>query len=120
YGSDDEYTDLAERSIRLWRKWNVELGAKLFHEVGFLCMRQRELRPGDFEYESLELLQDRGHNIERVHAAALRKRFPCWNADRFCDGFLDHEAGYAESGRVVAMLLERAKSAGVDVRAAKF
>src|SRR5205807_9929863 len=26
YGADEEYTDLAERSIKLWRDWNKEFG----------------------------------------------------------------------------------------------
>ena len=32
YGADEDYTELAERSIRLWRKWNEEFGAELYHE----------------------------------------------------------------------------------------
>src|SRR5438046_3617766 len=59
YGADEEYTELAERSIRLWRKWNVELSAPLYHEVGFLFMRQREMQREDFEWESLEVLKGR-------------------------------------------------------------
>jgi glycine/D-amino acid oxidase-like deaminating enzyme len=118
YGPDEDYTELAERSIPNWRKWNVELGEELYHEVGFLFMRQRRMRPGDFEYESFQLLQRRGHKVERIDSAQLGKRFPAWNAERFCDGFLDHEAGYAESGRVVAALCERASN-GVPLRVGK-
>src|SRR5713101_8132910 len=51
YGADEDYTELAERSIKLWRKWNKELGVKLYHEIGFLFLRQRSMQPGDFEYE---------------------------------------------------------------------
>jgi glycine/D-amino acid oxidase-like deaminating enzyme len=121
YGADEDYTELAERSIPIWRKWNVEFGNEFYHEVGFLFMRQRKMRPGDFEYESFSLLEHRGHKVERIDSAKLRARFPAWNAERFCDGFLDLEAGYAESGRVVAALLERAKSLGVKlVEGARF
>ena len=116
YGADDEYTDLAERSRELWRKWNVEFSDELYHEVGFLCMRQRPMQPGDFEYESLRLLERRGHRIERVNSDYLRRHFPAWNADRYSDGFLDFEAGYAESGRAVATLIKRAKSLEVELR----
>ncbi|MEY2531109.1 MAG: hypothetical protein QOI96_1194 [Verrucomicrobiota bacterium] len=116
YGADEDYTALAERSIALWRDWNKTFGIELYHEVGFLCMRQRELRPGDFEYESVQLLKRRGHKIEHIDSAQLRERFPAWNAERYAEGFFDHEAGYAESGRVVATLLERAKSLGVELR----
>ncbi len=116
YGADADYTELAERSIELWRKWNTELGVELYHEIGFLFVRQRAMQPGDFEYESFKLLEKRGHKVERIDSAELRKRFPAWNAERYPDGFLDLEAGYAESGRVVATLVEKAKILGVELR----
>jgi sarcosine oxidase / L-pipecolate oxidase len=116
YGVDTEYTTLAERSIKLWRRWNDEFGIKLYHEVGFLFLRQRQMQPGDFEYESLKVFEQRDHEMERMNTAQLRKRFPAWNAERYPDGFLDREAGYAESGRVVGTLIERARSLGVELR----
>jgi glycine/D-amino acid oxidase-like deaminating enzyme len=116
YGADKEYTELAERSREIWQQWNVEFGVELYHEVGFLCMRQRPMQAGDFEYESLRLLERGGHRIERVNSDYLRRHFPAWNANRYLDGFLDFEAGYAESGRVAALLIERAKSMGVALR----
>jgi glycine/D-amino acid oxidase-like deaminating enzyme len=116
YGRDEDYTELAERSIKLWRKWNEEFGVELYHEVGVMFVRQRELQPGDFEYESFRSLQRRGHKVERVNSAQLWRRFPAWNPELFRDGVLEIEAGYAESGRVVAKLLERAKSLGIELR----
>jgi glycine/D-amino acid oxidase-like deaminating enzyme len=115
YGADEDYTELAERSIKLWRKWNEEFGVELYHEVGVMFVRQREMKPGDFEYESFKLLQQRGHKVERMNSAQLWKRFPAWNPELFRDGILEVEAGYAESGRVVAELIKRAKSLGVEL-----
>ena len=116
YGTDKEYTAMARRSIELWREWNEELGLELYHEVGALFMRQEEMRPGDYEYDSFKLLERRGDKVERINSAQLRERFPAWNAEQYHDGILEPEAGYAESGRVVAALVERAKSLGVDLR----
>src|SRR5881275_2575063 len=48
YGADEFYTELAERSIPLWRKWNIEFGVQLYHETGVMFVRQREMKPGDF------------------------------------------------------------------------
>jgi glycine/D-amino acid oxidase-like deaminating enzyme len=79
-------------------------------------MRQAAMQPGDFEFESFELLKRCDHKVERIDSAQMRKRFPAWNADLYPDGFLDHEAGYAESGRVVRVLVEQAKSVGVQLR----
>jgi glycine/D-amino acid oxidase-like deaminating enzyme len=116
YGADEEYTGLAERSIGLWRQWNEEFDLPLYHEVGDMFLRQAEMQPGDFEYESLRLFEQRGRKFERITSAQLRQRFPAWNADLHWDGILDPDGGYAESGRVVAALVHRAKSLGVELR----
>jgi len=116
YGADEEYTELAERSIKRWRDWNKEFGVELYHEVGVMFVRQQQMKPGDFEFESFKILEQRGHKIERMNSARVWKRFPVWNPKLFRDGVLELEAGYAESGRVVAKLIERAKSLGVELR----
>src|ERR1700751_1149042 len=80
YGPDEDYTLLAERSISLWHEWNAEFGTELYHEVGFLFLRQDVMQPGDFEFESLRLLEKHGHKVERIDSAKLRKLFPVWNS----------------------------------------
>jgi glycine/D-amino acid oxidase-like deaminating enzyme len=115
YGADEDYTELAERSIKLWRKWNEELGIELYHETGVMFVRCREMKPGDFEYESFKLLEQRGHKVERMNSAQKWQRFPAWNPELFRDGVLEIEAGYAESGRAVTTLVQRAKSLGVEL-----
>jgi glycine/D-amino acid oxidase-like deaminating enzyme len=116
YGADDDYTELAERSIKLWRKWNEEFGIELYHEAGVMFVRRREMKPGDFEYESFKTLERHGHKVARMNSAQLWRRFPAWNHELFRDGLLEIKAGYAESGRVVAALIQRAKSAGIELR----
>lgn len=116
YGADEDYTALADRSIKLWRKWNEEYSVELYHEVGVMFVRRREMKPGDFEHESFKTLQKRGHKIERMNSAQLWKRFPAWNPELYRDGVLELEAGYAESARVVATLIGRAKSLGIELR----
>jgi sarcosine oxidase / L-pipecolate oxidase len=116
YGADEEYAALAERSIPLWRECNREFGTKLYHEVGFLFLRRQEMQPGDFEFESLRVLEQHGRKVERIDSTTLRERFPAWNAERYRDGFLERRAGYVESGRALALLIERAKSSGVELR----
>jgi glycine/D-amino acid oxidase-like deaminating enzyme len=116
YGADEDYTALAERSIKLWRQWNKEFGTKLYHEVGVMFVRRRKMEPGDFEHESLKLLEKRGLKVARMDKPQLWKHFPAWNAEVYRDGVLEIEAGYAESGHAVARLIERAKSLGVKLR----
>jgi glycine/D-amino acid oxidase-like deaminating enzyme len=115
YGADEEYAALAERSIPLWREWNREFGAQLYHEIGFLFLRQQQMQPGDFEFESLRVLKQHGRKVKRIDSATLRECFPAWNAERYCDGIFERQAGYVESGRVVALLVKRAKSLGVEL-----
>src|SRR5260370_32455088 len=45
YGADEDYTALAERSIKLWRQWNRQFGLELYHKTGVLFLRQRKLQP---------------------------------------------------------------------------
>ena len=116
YGADEEYTDLAKRSIDLWRKWNEQFGVELYHEVRVMFVRRREMKPGDFEFESFKMLKKRGHKIERMNSVRFWKRFPAWNPELYLDGVLELEAGYAESGRVVSTLVRRAKSLGIELR----
>ncbi|HEY4257991.1 MAG TPA: FAD-dependent oxidoreductase [Candidatus Udaeobacter sp.] len=116
YGADEDYTALAERSIKLWRKWNQEFSVELYHEVGVMFVRRREMELGDFEHESFKILKRRGHKIERMNSARLWKRFPAWNPELYRDGVLELEAGYAESGSAVATLIGRATSLGIELR----
>src|SRR5438876_10853077 len=69
YGADEDYTALAERSIRLWRKCNEEFGVELYHEVGVMFVRRREMKPGDSEHESFKIFERRGHTNERLNSA---------------------------------------------------
>jgi glycine/D-amino acid oxidase-like deaminating enzyme len=116
YGADEDYTALADRSIELWRKWNEEYSVELYHEVGVMFVRRQEMKPGEFEHESFKILERCGHKIERMNSARFWKRFPAWNPELYRDGVLELEAGYAESGRVVATLIGRAKSLGIELR----
>ena len=116
YGADEDYTALAERSIKLWRQWNEEFDTKLYHEAGVMFVRRAKMEPGDFEHDSLKLLEKRGLKVARMNTPRLWNRFPSWNPELYSDGVLEIQAGYAESGRTVATLIERAKSAGVELR----
>jgi sarcosine oxidase / L-pipecolate oxidase len=54
--------------------------------------------------------------VARMNGPQLWQRFPAWNPELYRDGVLEIEAGYAESSRVVGILLGRAKSLGVRLR----
>src|SRR3954471_4207 len=55
YGADEADTALAEQAIAGWRRWNLELGAELFHETGVLFLRRTPLSAGTLEQDSLDV-----------------------------------------------------------------
>ena len=116
YGADEDYTALADRSIPIWREWNRKFGVELYHETGVLFVCEQPMCPGDFEYESARVLEKHRHPFDRFNCEEFHQRFPAFAPDRFQDGFFDPVAGYAESGRTVATLVEYAKSIGVELR----
>lgn len=113
YGSDELYTAMMEEAFVGWRGWNDDWGEPLYHETGFLVLAGGPMLAGGFEHDSYVLLQSRGHSIQRLDSAQIRKRFPDWMADGYPDGYFNPVGGYAESGNVVAKLVEQARQSGV-------
>ncbi|HID50857.1 MAG TPA: sarcosine oxidase, partial [Anaerolineae bacterium] len=65
------------------------------------------------------LLIKRGHRPDRLEPDDIRRRFPAWNADLYVDGFYHARGGYAESGRVIEALADKADIEGVYLRAGR-
>ncbi|MGZ6125031.1 MAG: FAD-dependent oxidoreductase, partial [Myxococcales bacterium] len=98
-----------------WRRWNRDFGETLYHQTGLLFLRPTPLSPGTLEQDSFEVLARRGHRVERLDAAAIAARFPAWNARRYPHGIHDPDGGFAESGKVIARLVARAREEGVEL-----
>ena len=116
YGADQAYTALAEESIEGWRRWNRDFAVALYHETGLLLLRRAPLAAGSLEQDSFEVVAGRGHRPELLDAAAIRARFPAWNADVYRHGTYNPEGGFVESGRVVSRLVDEARNLGVELR----
>src|SRR5437016_9514359 len=76
YGPDEDYTALADRCIPVWREWNKQFNAELYHETGVLFVCQQTMRPGDFEFESARVLEKQGHRFEKFDSVTFHQRFP--------------------------------------------
>src|SRR5207244_4856975 len=61
YGADEAYTALAEKAIEGWKRWNEELGERLYHETGLLLLRPSPPAPGTIEQDAYDVLPGRGH-----------------------------------------------------------
>lgn len=116
YGDDVFYSALAEEAMEGWEEWNRRWGQRLFHPEGFLVLASGSMEPGGFEHESWRVLRERGHRLERMDPRTLAARHPAWNSERYPDGYFNPRAGWVESGRVMARLVEEAREAGVEIR----
>lgn len=116
YGRDTLYMDLADKAIQGWRDWNQRWGVEMFHEAGLLVVTDQPMAPGSFEYETFALLDERGHQPQRIDSGTLTQRFVQWNAEKYVDGYYNPVAGWAEAGNVVARLAEEALACGVELR----
>lgn len=115
YGADEFYMALMEECLALWREWNEEWGETVFHETGVLYLAGQPMKAGDFEYDSLQILEKRGHKVDMLDPTEVARRFPAWNADHYPEGYYNPQGGWAPSGRVVALLAKAARAAGVEI-----
>lgn len=116
YGSDSDYTTLAERSRTGWLRWNEELFEEdLYHEVGMVFLTRSPMAPGSYEYESYHSLLTRGYPVERLDSTEIARRFPAWNVEVYVEGYFNPRAGYVESDRVMGCLLAEARRRGVEI-----
>ena len=116
YGSDVFYHELGEAALEGWDRWNADWPRPLYHQDGFLILSPAPMRPGGFEHESWRVLRERGHAPERTGGEDLERRFPAWRGSGYPDGYFNPRAGWAESGAVVARLIELGRAAGVELR----
>jgi glycine/D-amino acid oxidase-like deaminating enzyme len=113
YGADAAYMAMAEASLPGWLEWNRTLGETVFHRTGVAMLTRQPMAAGGFEFESFHLLEARGHAPERLSGDEISRRFPGWKPGAFVDGFYHVEGGFAESGRVVELLFDKARREGV-------
>ena len=84
YGADADYTELGERALAGWRRWNARW--PLFHETGVTFLSRAPMAPGGFEHDSFALLTRRGHPVARLDAAECVRRFPAYRPGAYVDG----------------------------------
>jgi sarcosine oxidase len=117
YGSDVEYMDMAIESMEHWRLWNEMLGEKIYHETGFLLATLTSMDEDfqSFDSASYFNLLKKGFTPKRLNHEAIGKRIPAFQASNFSDGFYHTKGGFAESGRVIELLLKHARGIGVEI-----
>lgn len=119
YGADELYMSLMEQALDRWHQWNQQWQQPLYHQVGFLLLKREKMRPGSYEYESFVRLVERGYPLQQMNPVKLKARFPAIAAENYADGYYNPNAGWAESGKVVAQLLAFAQKEGVILHEGK-
>eukprot|EP01116_Phalansterium_solitarium_P022255 TRINITY_DN7283_c0_g1_i1.p1 TRINITY_DN7283_c0_g1~~TRINITY_DN7283_c0_g1_i1.p1 ORF type:complete len:433 (+),score=106.84 TRINITY_DN7283_c0_g1_i1:144-1442(+) len=118
YGLDEVYVEMHQESRLRWLEWNSKWAAPVYHETGMLVLSKEKLERGKFAGNSYYTLLEQGYPLERLQGAeAIQARFPAWNSGsgQYVDGYFNPRAGWAESGRVIAHLLQDARAAGVTL-----
>jgi monomeric sarcosine oxidase len=109
YGSRRLYTRWAWEALALWKHWQQEWGAKLFHQLGVLWMHERE---DEFVSESLAALSAENIPVERIAADELARRFPQISAVGVEVAYLEPEAGALSARSAVRTVVKEFVAAG--------
>jgi glycine/D-amino acid oxidase-like deaminating enzyme len=95
YGSGQPYTELAARSLKLWRKYERQWSKQFFHPCGVLWMVSS--KDDAYERGSLPVLRDAGIKFREYSVAQMKKR---WSQINFSDvhwGILEPDCGYLDA-----------------------
>lgn len=111
YGLDETYVELMNRAFVGWHKWNQVLGARVYHETGFLVMGLAGLELGSFEGDSFQTLLRHGYPLEPVERDRLP---PVWGRGDIT-AYFNRRGGWAASGEAIKRLLDLARSQGIDL-----
>src|SRR5215471_1877647 len=74
YGPDQPYTEMAARSLELWKENQKRWNCQLLYPIGVLWMARDDA--DDFERGSLPLLEKSGFRYEELSQADLKRRWP--------------------------------------------
>ncbi|MFY9908552.1 MAG: FAD-dependent oxidoreductase, partial [Candidatus Sulfotelmatobacter sp.] len=92
YGPDQPYTELAARSLKMWRKYERQWGKQFFHPSGVLWMVSS--KDDAYERGSLPQLREAGIKFSEYSTAQMKKRWPQINFGGVDWGIFEPESGY--------------------------
>jgi glycine/D-amino acid oxidase-like deaminating enzyme len=116
YGPDQPYTDLAARSLKLWRKYENRWKIKFLHRTGVLWMVSNH--DDTFERGSPALLRQAGIPYQELSASAMKKRWPQISFSDVHWGIFEPECGYLDARASCQAVVNAFISAGGAYREA--
>ncbi len=95
YGPDQPYTELAARSLKLWKKYERQWNRQFFHPSGVLWMVSS--KDDAYERGSLHVLRDAGVKFLELSTTQMKKRWPQINFSGVDWGILEADSGYLDA-----------------------
>ena len=113
YGKDAFYTDMAAKSLPLWRELCAQSSDKFLLENGFLDLA---VQAHGYEEHCLKVLKDHRRPCTVLSKEDLKRHYPMLNSRAFRFGLMHPEGGMLWALRAVSAVLGLAQRRGVKVR----
>lgn len=103
YGPDRVCTQLAARSLALWREHQQRWRRVLYRRIGVLWMAGGD---GAYERAALPILKEAGLAFEELSPADAARRYPQMSFEGVRFAIYEHDAGYLTARAACAAVLE--------------
>ena len=90
YGPDRVYSEMARRSLELWRDLELQIDRRIYTETGALWMVQDD---ATYVNEAVPILEEFGLRVDSVSIADARSRYPQIDFQDVDAVFFEHRAG---------------------------
>lgn len=110
YGGSQVYTDMVDRSFKLWEHYCKAWNEDLYHEKESLWM----FRGIDPAYASLSqpLMREKGYALDEIELEEVAERYPQINLEDVTRAFYEPKTGYLEAGRACKVVKAKFEEGG--------
>ncbi|HEY4052167.1 MAG TPA: FAD-dependent oxidoreductase [Terriglobales bacterium] len=116
YGSARIYTQMAARSLRMWREYEQQWNVKLFFRTGVLWMAGAD---DSYERAALPLLSEAGIRFEQLSVTESATHWPQINFDGISWSVFEPDSGYLAARRACEAVLDAFIKDGGEYRQAQ-
>jgi glycine/D-amino acid oxidase-like deaminating enzyme len=114
YGPDQPYTELAARSLELWKKYEQRWKKQFLHRTGVLWMVSS--RDDEYDRDSLPVLRRAGMKFRELSTGEMKRRWPQVNFEDTRWGIFEPECGYLDARASCHAVVEAFVAAGGTYR----
>ncbi|OEK05402.1 NAD(P)/FAD-dependent oxidoreductase [Roseivirga misakiensis] len=102
YGGNNDYTNLTEESLKLWKDYDERWNESLFHQKEALWLFRGI--PATYADLSVPLMKAKGYSLNQVPITGLVEKYPEINFSDITSAFIEREAGYLEANRACGVV----------------